>query len=334
MNISIIIPVFNTSSKYLSCLLEKLEKLNKENFEILIINDCSTNIRTLEAIKKYEHCKNFRIINNKKNCGVSFSRNIGIKFSHYDYVMFIDSDDLVSNSVLEEIAKLTDLPNLTVFSRTYIGPNTLDVNETTNKLEIFDNTYSLIDILTNREISNKFNNYALSGVRCKIFEKSFLVKNNLFFNEKLFQYEDTLFLAAFSSLNPTFAFYKNYCDYYRINRKSITHSYNKKYNKNFEIFCLTFYDLFQNNQKLLNMLDSSIIKTYLPVRSWISFKTFHWIDGIRFLKLDYLKKMFTNNSCLNQEYSKISYFYRKNSFVFLYFYINFKHIFSLLKKRK
>ena len=66
-----------------------------KNIEIILINDGSKD-NSIKICKKYIKKFNFiRLINLKKNKGVSYSRNIGIKFSLGEFICFVDSDNLL-----------------------------------------------------------------------------------------------------------------------------------------------------------------------------------------------------------------------------------------------
>ena len=63
--------------------------INKENFEIILVDDCSKD-KTEKIIKQYKHYKNFKIIKNKKNLGLPRSLNIAMKKSSGRYLMRVD----------------------------------------------------------------------------------------------------------------------------------------------------------------------------------------------------------------------------------------------------
>ena len=76
--VSVILPVYN-SEKFIARCLRSLSRqsINKNNYEIIVINDCSTD-KSLIEIKKFKQ-KNLKIINNEKNLGLAKSLNIGIR---------------------------------------------------------------------------------------------------------------------------------------------------------------------------------------------------------------------------------------------------------------
>lgn len=101
--ISVIIPAFN-EEKYLSNALESLINQNFKDFEVIIINDGSTD-DTQKIIDEYcINYSNFRGIY-QKNSGVSTARNRGIKESKADYVAFLDADDIYVEDALENLYK-------------------------------------------------------------------------------------------------------------------------------------------------------------------------------------------------------------------------------------
>lgn len=100
MKFSIIIPVYN-SEKYIDRCLNSVLTQTYNNYEIIIINDGSTD-NSEKILKKYESNKKIKIIS-QTNHGVSSSRNIGIKESTGDYILFLDSDDFYENDILETL---------------------------------------------------------------------------------------------------------------------------------------------------------------------------------------------------------------------------------------
>ena len=89
---SIIIPIYNEqeSIKYL---IEEIYSSLKEfrDFEIIIVNDFSSD-DSLEVLKTINKNIDFKIINNKKNEGQSFSINNGIMNSKFDIIITLDGD--------------------------------------------------------------------------------------------------------------------------------------------------------------------------------------------------------------------------------------------------
>lgn len=99
--ISIIVPVYN-AKRFLNECLDSVLNQTYSDFEVLMINDGSTD--GSEAIcKEYSlKDKRFRLIN-KKNSGVCAARNTGLQSAIGDYIAFLDSDDTLKEDFLQKL---------------------------------------------------------------------------------------------------------------------------------------------------------------------------------------------------------------------------------------
>lgn len=99
--ISIIMPVYN-SEKYVSEAIMSVCKQSYKNWELLIVNDGSTD-HTQEIIDNYAK-KDSRIkVFHRKNEGVSMARNFALNQLCGEYVTFIDSDDIYHTDRLKRM---------------------------------------------------------------------------------------------------------------------------------------------------------------------------------------------------------------------------------------
>lgn len=103
---SFIVPVYNTS-KYLKKCLDSLVNQTLKDFEIIVVNDGSTD-DSKNIISKYQKKYKNIIVIDQKNEGLSMARNNGVKKASGKYLIFIDSDDYVENNLLKEIDKKID----------------------------------------------------------------------------------------------------------------------------------------------------------------------------------------------------------------------------------
>ena len=94
MTTSFIIPAFNASATIGRCLDSIYElQLQPREFEVIVIDDCSTD-NTVEIIEKYAFsCDNLLLIRQPENHRQGAARNLGIACAKGDYVVFVDSDD-------------------------------------------------------------------------------------------------------------------------------------------------------------------------------------------------------------------------------------------------
>ena len=101
---SIVLPVFN-SEKTIKRAIESVLKQKYKNYELLIINDGSTDNSEF-IIKKYEIIdKRVKLIS-IKNSGVSKARNIGLKSAKGCFILFLDSDDFYDENLLQILIEL------------------------------------------------------------------------------------------------------------------------------------------------------------------------------------------------------------------------------------
>ena len=122
---SIVIPVYNVE-KYIGKCLESIEKQTFKDYEIIVVDDGSTD-GSMEIVNKY----NVKIINTPHQ-EVSEARNIGAKQAKGEYIIFLDSDDYWDNQLLEKINEsLKNKPDLVRFQiRTVTDKNEIiDYNE-------------------------------------------------------------------------------------------------------------------------------------------------------------------------------------------------------------
>jgi glycosyltransferase involved in cell wall biosynthesis len=99
--VSIVIPVFNVE-KYVGECLESVISQTYRNIEIVVVNDGSTD-NSLQVCKEYSDSR--IIIINKENGGLSDARNKGVEASKGDYIVFIDSDDVIHEELVEELVR-------------------------------------------------------------------------------------------------------------------------------------------------------------------------------------------------------------------------------------
>jgi len=197
-NISIIIPAYNSERFIKECISNILKKIDKK-IELIIVNDNSSDNTKKICHKLLNGKKNTRIINLKKNLGVSVARNIGIRESKGKYLIFLDSDDLLLKQTLSKINKLID--------------------ESNNKDILFFPSYDPINkIIDNNSIGKKINNKSfLNNIQnfndfrltCWnfVYKKSFLKKKNIrFSNIRIF--EEQIFLTKILIEAETFQIFK------------------------------------------------------------------------------------------------------------------------------
>ena len=187
--ISVIIPVYNTE-KYLQQSLDSIFAQTMENFEIICVNDGSTD-NSLEILKKNQN-KISKIIN-KKNGGLSSARNEGLTQASGKYIYFFDSDDLLEPNTLNELyktAKEDDLDLVQFEMRVFCDPGT----ETTKLYKDFTVKGIYNEILCDGKIfARKLQNDDFQSSVClRLIRRTLLDRIHLSFYDGIL-HEDELF---------------------------------------------------------------------------------------------------------------------------------------------
>lgn len=129
MKLSIIVPVYNVEN-YLPACLDSLICPELTDYEIIIVNDGSTDA-SLSVAEKYarKYPSLIRIIT-QENGGLGAARNTGIEHSCGEYLLFIDSDDTLAPGAVEQMyARLDEDFDICVFGILSVNENGEEVNQ-------------------------------------------------------------------------------------------------------------------------------------------------------------------------------------------------------------
>ena len=105
--ISVIVPVFNTE-KYLSACLDSILSQSMADFEIIAVNDASTDDSPRILAHYAERDSRIRIVHHERNKGLLAGRLSGIRAAEGKYIMFLDSDDCFIPGVLKNVLKTAE----------------------------------------------------------------------------------------------------------------------------------------------------------------------------------------------------------------------------------
>lgn len=251
---SIIIPVYNTSD-YLERCLDSIKNQTFHQYEVIMVNDGSTD-NSLEIMRRYAlNDKRFKILN-QENKGVSVARNNGIMFSSSEYVIFVDSDDTINENLLMKLNDeiLKNCPDLIRYGVDVIGE--------TEKRRFRFNTFAKENI-TGEEAIKEWSisqiTYALPWVYA--IKKRIFTENNLFFTPNRI-HEDYL-LMPFLISNSSKVSVLEYIGYNYILRHgsiSLTDDKVKKL-ENLTHFIMCYQDIINNIEKM--NLNETVEKIFL-----------------------------------------------------------------------
>jgi glycosyltransferase involved in cell wall biosynthesis len=190
--ISIIIPVYN-AEKTIKRAIRSIRKQSVPNFELLLINDGSTD-NSLEIMRYFEERDTRIMVYDIPNSGVSRARNVGIEHVRGKYTTFLDADDYyVENAFENVISHINDQTELVIF-----GYN-IEYENSGSKCILPSNK----DLQFSRKIA--FRNYAVSLIENeminapwnKVYLTSYLKERQILFSDEFDIGEDLLFNLTF-----------------------------------------------------------------------------------------------------------------------------------------
>ncbi|MBR6162661.1 glycosyltransferase [bacterium] len=272
--VSVIIPVYNTE-KYITQCLDSIINQTLNDIEIICINDNSTD-NSLGILKEYSSKdKRIKIINLKKNSGVSKVRNEGIKVATGEYIAFVDSDDFIDLDFYEKLYNIAKESN----SDCAKG-NIFNYSEETRLFELSD-FYNINDKIRDNKA------FFYYGFTSAIYKKQFIDRLNLRFPEGANYFEDVYFsiLASVNynkveivdsakyyyrkrknSLSDNFFELSKIKDYTLVSKKIISYLFNKNLSeKEYMIildFIFTFAKNYLNEEKAEDEIYGFLLDTY------------------------------------------------------------------------
>lgn len=224
MLLSIIVPIYNVE-KYLHRCIESIVNQNMNDYELLLIDDCSTDA-SLNVAKQYGHLSNIKIIEKRKNSGLSDTRNIGLKEAVGRYVLFLDSDDYIEENSLQNIQNIIYAQNSP--DVVYFGFFEEDANRVEKKFGYVSSQNHLYSGLEFAKSElRKRNLYAAACFG--IYKRDFLIQNNLFFKVGIYHEDELWTPQVVIRANSIYA--AEYAYYHYVRRAdSITRKANKTQN--------------------------------------------------------------------------------------------------------
>ncbi len=325
--VSVIIPVYNVE-KYLRQCLDSVVNQTFKDIEIIIVNDCSPD-NSLQIIEQYQK-KDSRIVlvDLKQNVGLGFARNEGLKVAKGKYVTFIDSDDWVGKDYVRVLYDTVKKYNCDV-----VSPNFYEYDDITNKFYNGKQPKSLSNIkLSSMQLKQKFLTFEYTHYVRKLFDRDFLIKNELLF--RINRLEDILFIWEVIFKTDSYMLINDKLYYYRINRKgSILFEKNKDLYDTIDLFIqLKSLILKKNNTDIyIPVLNSYITNrfAFLFFKSKASYKQDR--DLFRTVRRHIFYKNMKFYYADNNMFLKCKFFLY---YVCLKYNINFIFVFKLLNKIK
>jgi len=230
--ISIIVPIYNTNTTYLTKCIESILSQTYKNIEVLLIDDGSTN-GVGDIIDRYGETDDRIKVIHKNNSGVSDTRNIGVDRSSGDWIMFVDADDWLEPDCCESFSKLFNLKADIVFAKTYLNYEDGKIERANNKYNTNIESVSKNDALHSLLVGYRPEFQFLSTPWAKVYRKDFIKGNEIKFklNQKLG--EDSLFNYECIINAQNISYLNSFVYHYFINNLSVTNKGDGDYFKQY-----------------------------------------------------------------------------------------------------
>lgn len=247
--VSIVVPVFNVG-KYIKKCIDSIIMQTYKNIELILINDGSTD-NSDDICQKYAKQYNNIIYISQENKGVSYARNVGINKASGDFIMFIDSDDYIDNSVVETLV-LNYKPNILVSI----------LHSTVHNDKVFPVRYKQTKFNAEEYLKNIINGKVMGSICVYLFEAKCI--KSMKFDTSTNYLEDMIFITEYlKKANIQFVkIIDSNCFYnYVYNDNSITTTIDRAANRCQKLFYVSDRINKITNYKYKNEIENMKIRT-------------------------------------------------------------------------
>lgn len=297
--LSVVVPVYNTD-KYLEKCLNSLLNQDLNNYEIICVNDGSTD-KSLSILKRYSNDhENIKLVT-QNNSGQSVARNKGLQLARGKYLYFMDSDDILEENSLTYI--ISELEKYDLDMYIFDAVSFLDDSDQ-NNFEVINydkgHSYGFYE-RGSYLLADFVNNHVFTPQPCLyVTRKGFLDEHNISFIEGIIHEDEAFtveaFLKAGKVIHENHHFFKrrirpgstmtnkitekNFIGYYHVLKKLNKYRNNKAVRKRLSIIFNTLNEIYEQldeNEKKKNFSLYSEIhklakenKYYTPVK-WLQY---------------------------------------------------------------
>ena len=199
VSISAVVPIYKTKEHLLRDCIVSLMRQTLKDIEIILVDDGSPDICGSICDEYAAQDGRIQVIH-KKNEGVSVARNVGIECSKGEYVTFVDADDWIEQQAFETAYKIARENKVDVLQWTYIwhrGRKTENYNPVFLESGLLNNNQleeiRLKAIIDTHPSFSCNCGFAAGSPWAKLYNKEFLIQNNLRFVPGLTRSQDRIF---------------------------------------------------------------------------------------------------------------------------------------------
>lgn len=317
--VSIIIPVYN-SSKFILATLASLENQSYNNYEIILINDGSTD-NSLNILENYKKKHHNVILYNQKNRGVSVARNKGIELSNGEFITFLDSDDMYSPNYLEKLLRRQKEENADLV---YCGYNII---RNLDKLTVVPCLFKEGNILNFYLQRNGY--FHFSGM---LIRKNILLEKQIYFEVGRSISEDLLFTVQLLNNANCYCVKEHLFNYIQRPDSVMSSSWSKnkwlsdiKGREKILLYLKNNYDK-HNKKEVLQLASEFIFQREIAymidcIKKWKYKEINNYLVKTNFIKKE---QLFQNGKLNNKDKKKFAIIKKKNYFIWFFYTLYYR----------
>lgn len=236
--VSVIVPVYNVE-KYLGKCIESIVQQTYRSLEIIIVDDGSPDHSPEIAERYARRDKRIRVIH-QPNKGVAAARNSGMDEAEGEYITFVDSDDWIAPDYVEHLMMLQQAKDADMCMTTKLFTKKRDTQDKIGRIETLSPEDAAAMLLSPKVVVGTYN---------KLYRREWLVKNNIWQDERLFSGEGLHFIVT-AAQHANYVTVSNRRIYYY--RRNVSESATTKFN----------IKMFTNNELSLDLIrDNKIVSS-------------------------------------------------------------------------
>lgn len=255
--ISIIVPVYN-QEKHINRCLDSILSQTHQDFEILVVNDGSTD-SGMAIVDDYA-TKDPRIkILNKENGGVSSARNLGIKHATGDYIGFVDADDHIKENMYEVLLRnaIEHNASMSLINNLFVINGVPKTYPTDFSVVTYTPQEALKEILDRDKFMGFVNN--------KLYKTDLIANNHILYNESYHMYEDQNFVTEAMIHSDKIVYENQHLYYYELHDSNSSNQVNDRR--------MTGLDAYEDTIKKVSLFEPSLVPAYQQVYAEILITT-------------------------------------------------------------
>lgn len=227
MEISFIIPIYNTDLDQLQNCLDSIERQGISSYEVLLINDGSSDKNIDSFCKKIMKKRDYVQYYYQENSGSAVARNTGLLHAKGKYIYFCDADDELVSGFYQNFQMQKDRNfDVMIFDYSFWNQDSERIISLKKSMDLSNEKDLLYaNVMFYPEI---YQNFMMGSIWSKCFLREFIEKNEIRFVPALRKAQDRMFMLNVYYHAEKIFYEPIYCYKYRSNNTSICHKINFK----------------------------------------------------------------------------------------------------------